>query len=65
MGELHDGQKVYSYRYGDEPRTQIGLLAQEVADHKPGTVGPIGLGDLLGIDYAKATEDAAKKGGGG
>ncbi|MCJ2018020.1 tail fiber domain-containing protein [Methylobacterium sp. E-065] len=65
VGELHDGQKVYSYRYGDEPRTQIGLLAQEVADHKPGAVGPIGLGDLLGVDYAKATEDAAKKGSGG
>ncbi|MGU3330336.1 tail fiber domain-containing protein [Methylobacterium mesophilicum] len=65
VGELHDGQKVYAYRYGDEPRTQIGLLAQEVADRKPGAVGPIGLGDLLGVDYAKATEDAAKKGGGG
>ncbi|MGU3407693.1 tail fiber domain-containing protein [Methylobacterium brachiatum] len=65
VGELHDGQKVYAYRYGDEPRTQIGLLAQEVADHKPGAVGPIGLGDLMGVDYAKATEDAAKKGSGG
>lgn len=64
VGELHDGQKVYAYRYGDEPRTQIGLLAQEVADHKPGAVGPIGLGDLMGVDYAKATEDAARKGGG-
>ncbi len=65
VGELHDGQKVHAYNYKGDPRTQIGLLAQEVADHKPGAVGPIGLGDLLGVDYAKATEDAAKKGGGG
>jgi hypothetical protein len=72
VGELHDGQKIYSYRYKGDDRTQIGLLAQEVAEKRPDAVGPIGLGDLMGVDYGKATDDAArlaakdgKKGGGG
>jgi len=61
VGELHDGQKMYSYNYKGDPRTQIGLLAQEVAEAKPDAVAPIGIGDLLGVDYGKATEDAAQK----
>lgn len=71
VGELHDGQKVYSYRYGDDPRTQIGLLAQEVQKVRPDAVGPVGFGDLLGVDYGEATDAAARiaardsKGGGG
>ncbi|MCJ2070035.1 tail fiber domain-containing protein [Methylobacterium sp. J-030] len=71
VGELHDGQKIYRYRYGDDPRTQIGLLAQEVQKASPDAVGPIGLGDLLGVDYGEATAAAARmaakgsKGGGG
>jgi hypothetical protein len=72
VGELDDGQKVYSYRYKGDDRTQIGLLAHEVAEKRPDAVGLIGLGDLMGVDYGKATDDAArlaakdgKKGGGG
>lgn len=60
VGELHDGQKVHAYNYKGDPRTQIGLLAQEVAQTKPEAVGALGIGDLLGVNYAKATEDAAK-----
>ncbi|MCJ2102389.1 tail fiber domain-containing protein, partial [Methylobacterium sp. E-046] len=60
VGELKDGQTIYSYNYRGEPRTQIGLIAQEVADRKPDAVGPIGLGDLLGVDYGKATDEAAR-----
>ncbi|SFM62567.1 tail fiber domain-containing protein [Methylobacterium pseudosasicola] len=62
VGELHDGQPVYAYRYKGDPRTQIGLLAHEVAEKNPDAVGPIGLGDLLGVDYGKATDKSAQMG---
>ncbi|MGU3388507.1 tail fiber domain-containing protein [Methylobacterium sp. D53M] len=60
VGELKDGQPVYAYRYKGDPRVQIGLLAHEVAEKNPDAVGPIGLGDLMGVDYGKATAEAAR-----
>jgi hypothetical protein len=60
VGELKDGQPVYAYNYKGDPRTQIGLIAQEVAEKVPEAVGTMGLGDMLGVDYAKATEKSAK-----
>jgi len=62
IGETYDNQKIYRYNFKGDPRTQIGLLAQEEAYHHPGTVQRIGMGDLLGIDYGGATEDAADRG---
>ena len=38
VGALNDGQTVYSYRYKGDPRTQIGLLAQEVERLHPDAV---------------------------
>jgi hypothetical protein len=38
VGKLDDGQTVYSYRYKGDPRTQIGLLAQEVEKVHPEAV---------------------------
>lgn len=61
VGKLHDGQKVYAYRYKGEPQTQIGLLAQEVSEHEPAAVGRHGGTGLLMVDYDKATARAAKK----
>lgn len=62
VGELDDGQKVYSYNYkGDDPRNQeLGLLAQEVEKVRPDAVatGPDG---LKRVDYAKATAKKAKR----
>jgi hypothetical protein len=62
IGETYDNQKIYRYNFKGDPRTQIGLLAQEEAYHHPGSVQRIGMGDLLGIDYGGATEDAADRG---
>jgi hypothetical protein len=53
VGALKDGQTVYSYRYKGDPRTQIGLLAQEVAQVKPEAVAQHPSGYLM-VDYAKA-----------
>jgi len=60
VGKLADGQKVYSYTYkGDPERTpQIGLLAQEVEEREPDAVAEVG--GVKMVNYAKATEKAAK-----
>jgi hypothetical protein len=62
IGKTYDGQNIYRYNFRGDPRTQIGLIAQEEAYHDPGSVQRIGMGDLLGIDYGRATEDAAERG---
>ena len=62
IGKTYDGQNIYRYNFKGDPRTQIGLIAQEEAYRHPGSVQRIGMGDLLGIDYRGATEDAAERG---
>jgi len=57
IGELHDGQAVYRYRYKGDPRHQIGLLAQEVEKRTPEAVHQNGT--LKTVDYRKATDRAA------
>jgi Chaperone of endosialidase len=59
VGELDDGQTIYRYRYAGDPRTQIGLIAQEVEQTNPDAVIDDFVGDLKGVDYAKATDFAA------
>lgn len=59
VGELYDGQQIYRYRYIDgDPRTHIGLLAQEVQEVEPNAVRPI-TPEYLGVDYKAATNYAA------
>lgn len=62
VGELHDGQPVYSYRYKGDPRVQIGLLAQEVAEVEPEAVSHNPKIGMLMVDYGKATRRAAEIG---
>ncbi|TGD94066.1 tail fiber domain-containing protein [Methylobacterium nonmethylotrophicum] len=59
VGETYDGQQLYAYRYKGDPRVQIGLMAQEVAEHAPEAVveGPRG---LLMVDYDRATRRARR-----
>ena len=58
IGKTHDGQTIYSYNYKGDPRTQIGLMAQEVEKKHPEAVGLAG--GYKTVDYAKATADAAR-----
>jgi hypothetical protein len=62
IGKTYDGQNIYRYNFRGDPRTQIGLIAQEEAYHDPGSVYRVGIGDLLGIDYEGATDEAAERG---
>lgn len=62
VGKLNDGQTVYRYNFKGDPKTQIGLLAQEVEHHKPGAVTEAH--GLKMVDYKGATDDAASSMGG-
>lgn len=57
VGQLNDGQTVYSYRYKGDPTPQIGLMAQEVAERHPEAVAEHPSGYLM-VDYGRATERA-------
>ena len=60
VGELHDGQPVYSYRYvfDDPAMTRIGLMAQDVEKTNPDAV--IDAGGVKMVDYGRATKYAAE-----
>lgn len=56
VGELADGQTVYSYKYRGDDTPQLGLIAQEVLEHRPDAVHSVG--GVLAVDYDKATSRA-------
>ena len=61
IGKTFDGQPIYKYQFKDgDPRTHIGLIAQDVEKHHPEAVGT--LGGYKAVDYDKATEHAAHRG---
>jgi hypothetical protein len=59
IGELFDGQEIYSYKMHGDPRTHIGLIAQKVEKKHPEAVG-LARGYKI-VDYGKATEEAANR----
>lgn len=58
VGQTFDGQPIYRYRFAGSPKTEIGLLAQEVEQRHPEAVADIG--GLKHVNYQAATEDAAR-----
>ena len=58
VGTLNDGQTVYRYNFKGDPKTQIGLLAQEVEERNPGAVTEVK--GLKMVDYRDATEVAQR-----
>lgn len=57
IGKTFDGQTVYSFRYKGSPKTQIGLMADEVQEHHPEAVG-VGPYGMKTVDYDQATNFA-------
>lgn len=53
IGETEDGLGIYKYRYKGSPKTEVGLMAQEVAKSKPGAVAKRPDG-LMAVNYEKA-----------
>ncbi|MCV9940900.1 cell wall hydrolase [Boseaceae bacterium BT-24-1] len=60
IGETFDGQPIYRYRFKGSPKTEIGLMAQDVEDVHPEAVGDFG--GIKMVDYERATDDAARPG---
>ena len=60
VGKTYDGQTVYRYNYKGDPKTHIGLIAQEVEHKHPKAVGLAG--GYKTVNYDDATKDAAKRG---
>jgi len=56
VGETHDGQPIFTFRYKGSPLLQMGLLAQDVEKRKPGAV--IEIGGVKMVDYPRALENA-------
>lgn len=57
IARLADGLNVYSFRYKGSPRTEIGLIAQEVEKVVPDAVMEIG--GIKAVDYKRATDYAS------
>jgi hypothetical protein len=57
VGKLNDGQTVFSYRYKGSPKTEIGLLAQDVEKRDPEAVATLPNG-LKMVNYHRATRHA-------
>ena len=60
VGKTFDGQTIYSYKMHGDPRTHMGLMAQEVEKKHPEAVG-LAAGYKT-VDYGKATGKAANQG---
>jgi hypothetical protein len=63
VGKTNDNQPIYRFNYKGDPRTQIGLMAQDVEKSHPEAVGLAG--GYKTVNYKKATEDAVHKATGG
>ena len=61
VGRLDDGQTVYSYRFRGSPRTELGLIAQEVEKRRPDAVRLHPSGFKM-VDYRKATAPRPARG---
>ncbi len=60
VGETHDGQQLYSYRYIGDSEPRVGLLAQEVEKRDPAAV--VDLGGVLAVDYNRALKGSKRIG---
>jgi hypothetical protein len=63
IGKTFDGQTIWKYNYVGDPRTQIGLIAQDVEQSHPEAVGERSDGMKM-VDYDEALSDSFADGGG-
>jgi len=61
VGKTFDNQNIYKFNYKGDPKTNIGLIAQEIEKHNPSAVHKTE-GGLRMVDYDAATEGAAERG---
>jgi hypothetical protein len=63
IGKTFDGQTIWKYNYVGDPRTQIGLIAQEVEQSHPEAVAERGDGAKM-VNYDEALSGSYADGGG-
>jgi len=63
IGETFDGQPIYKFNYRGDPRSQIGLMAQDVEQERPGAVRE--LGGVKHVNYDEALEGSERFADGG
>ena len=61
IGKTFDGKNIYKFNYKGDPKTNIGLMAQEVEKRNPSAVHKTE-GGLRMVDYDAATQGAADRG---
>lgn len=52
VGKTNEGLPIYTYKYKGSPKTQMGVMAQDVKKKKPSALGPV-LGGFMTVDYSK------------
>lgn len=52
VGKTDEGMPIYTYKYKGSPKTQMGVMAQDVKKKKPSALGPV-LGGMMTVDYSK------------
>lgn len=52
VGKTDEGLPIYTYKYKGSPKTQMGVMAQDVKKKKPSALGPV-LGGMMTVDYSK------------
>lgn len=59
IGKTHDGQKIYRFRYNNDPSraVHLGLMAQDVEKRHPEAVGEVG--GIKAVDYDRATSGSS------
>lgn len=60
IGETHEGQPLYSYRYIGDPTPRVGLMAQDEEKRDPDNVFEIG--GIKAINYERALEGSRRIG---
>jgi Chaperone of endosialidase len=63
IGAMADGTPIYRFRYLNDNRMQIGLMAQDIAETVPEAVAFDDRGFMM-VDYERATENAARRANG-
>lgn len=52
VGKTDEGLPIYTYKYKNSPKTQMGVMAQDVKKKKPDALGPMWEG-MMTVDYSK------------
>lgn len=53
VGMTDAGLPIYTFRYKGEPKTYMGVMAQDVAQSQPHALGPLIAGEYMSVNYGE------------